>query len=111
VLDFASDPSGAVTALDAHVRLANPRTTGSERHLTFRRGYSFARGFDGAGLLDQGLLFVAFQRDLEAGFVTVQTRLAHEPLQEYIQPEGGGFFFALPGVQSADGYLGEGLLG
>jgi deferrochelatase/peroxidase EfeB len=111
VPDFASDPSGAVTALDAHIRLANPRTTGSERHLIFRRGYSFARGFDGAGLLDQGLLFVAFQRDLEAGFVTVQTRLAHEPLQEYIQPEGGGFFFALPGVQSADGYLGEGLLG
>ena len=52
--DYASDPEGAVTALDAHIRMANPRTAGSERNLIFRRGYSFSRGFDGAGLLDQG---------------------------------------------------------
>jgi deferrochelatase/peroxidase EfeB len=108
--DYAADPDGAQVALDAHIRLANPRTAGSERNLLFRRGYSFARGFDGAGLLDQGLLFMAFQRDLDAGFMTVQTRLAYEPLQEYIQPQGGGFFFVLPGVVSPDGFLGEGLL-
>ena len=40
-----------------------------------RRGYSYSRGFDDAGLLDQGLMFVAFQQDLERGFVTVQRRL------------------------------------
>jgi deferrochelatase/peroxidase EfeB len=109
--DYATDPDGATTALDAHIRLANPRTAGAERNLLFRRGYSFARGFDGAGLLDQGLLFIAFQRDLDAGFVAVQERLADEPLQEYLQPRGGGFFFALPGVVRPDGYLGDGLLG
>lgn len=108
--DFTTDPDGAVTPLNAHIRLANPRTPDTERNLIFRRGYSYARGFDGAGLLDQGLLFVAFQRDLDAGFVAVQGRLAYEPLQEYIQPQGGGFFFALPGVVTPDGYLGEGLL-
>lgn len=108
--DYAADPDGTTIALDAHIRLANPRTPGSERNLLFRRGYSFSRGFDGAGLLDQGLLFVAFQRDLDAGFVTVQSRLAYEPLQEYVQPQGGGFFFALPGVVRPDGFLGEGLL-
>ena len=74
--DLVGDPDGAVTPIDAHIRLANPRTPGSERNLLFRRGYSFSRGFDGAGLLDQGLLFVAFQRDLDAGFVTVQDRLS-----------------------------------
>jgi len=33
-----------------------------------------------------------------------------EPLEEYILPIGGGFFFALPGVQASDGWLGERLL-
>ena len=64
-----------------------------------------------AGQLDQGLLFACYQRDLAAGFVAVQRRLDGEPLEEYIRPVGGGFFFTLPGVTSRDGYLGETLLG
>jgi deferrochelatase/peroxidase EfeB len=61
---------------------------------------------DGAGLLDQGLVFIAFHRDLDTGFVTVPQRLAAKPLQEYIQPQGGGLFFVLPGVVTPDGQLG-----
>ena len=83
----------------------------TERNRILRRGYSYSRGFDDAGLLDQGLLFVCFQRDLEAGFVTVQNRLDGEPLEEYIRPVGGGYFFAPPGVAGADDYLGGSLLG
>ena len=108
--DFAADPDGEVTPLDAHIRLANPRTSGTEDDLIFRAGLSFSRGFDAAGQLDQGLAFVSFQRRMSQ-FLNTQERLAGEPLEEYIRPEGGGFYFALPGVTSADGYLGEGLLG
>lgn len=109
VPDFASDPDGELTPLDAHIRLANPRTPETEDDLIFRTGLSFSRGFDAAGQLDQGLAFVSFQRCMSQ-FLNTQQRLAGEPLEEYIRPEGGGFYFALPGVTSADGYLGEGLL-
>lgn len=107
---YATDPTGATIPLTAHVRLANPRTPGSERNRILRRGYSYSRGFDDAGLLDQGLLFLAYQRDLGAGFMTVQARLDGEPLEEYIRPVGGGFFFTLPGTTGLDDYLGRSLL-
>jgi deferrochelatase/peroxidase EfeB len=106
--DFSADPDGETTPLDAHIRLANPRTVDTEDDRIFRAGLSFSRGFDAAGQLDQGLAFVSFQRRM-AQFLNTQARLAGEPLEEYIRPEGGGFYFALPGVTSADGYLGEGL--
>ena len=110
VPDYAADPKGEVTPLDAHIRLANPRTPATERNLILRRGFSYTRGYDGAGQLDQGLAFVSYQRSLETGFLAVQARLNGEPLEEYIRPEGGGFFFALPGVPEPGGYLGQGLL-
>lgn len=108
--DYAADPQGDVTPLDAHIRLANPRTRDTEDSLLLRRGFSYSRGFDGAGRLDQGLAFVCYQRSLSRGFLAVQARLAGEPLEEYILPEGGGFFFALPGVPDPNGFLGEGLV-
>jgi deferrochelatase/peroxidase EfeB len=109
VPDFAADPKGEVTPLDAHIRLANPRTPETEGSLLLRRGFSYARGYDRAGRLDQGLAFVSYQRSLERGFLAVQARLSGEPLEEYILPEGGGFFFALPGAERGS-YLGEALV-
>jgi len=40
----------------------------------------------------------------------VQKRLNGEPLEEYIRPVGGGFFFTLPGVKDQNHYLGQGLI-
>jgi deferrochelatase/peroxidase EfeB len=105
VPDYSTDADGEVTPLDAHIRLANPRTTDTEGDLIFRSGLSFSRGFDGDGQLDQGLAFVSFQRRLSQ-FLNTQARLAGEPLEEYIVPEGGGFYFALPGVTDDGEFLG-----
>ncbi|WP_370331806.1 Dyp-type peroxidase [Mycolicibacterium hippocampi] len=108
--DYAEDPDGDRIRLDAHIRLANPRTAETEDSLILRRGFSYVRSFDGAGRLDQGLAFVCYQRSLERGFLAVQNRLTGEPLEEYIMPVGGGFFFALPGVEGPDRFLGESLV-
>ncbi|UYU33258.1 iron uptake transporter deferrochelatase/peroxidase subunit [Siccibacter colletis] len=108
--DYAADPDGEVIALDAHIRLANPRTPQTRASLMMRRGYSYSLGVTASGQLDMGLLFVCYQHDLEKGFLAVQQRLNGEALEEYIKPIGGGYFFALPGVATADGWLGEALL-
>ncbi|MGA7507196.1 MAG: iron uptake transporter deferrochelatase/peroxidase subunit [Erwinia billingiae] len=110
VPDYASDPDGNVTPLDAHIRLANPRTPETQSNLMLRRGYSYSAGVSNAGQLEMGLLFVCYQHDLEKGFLSVQKRLNGEALEEYIKPIGGGYFFVLPGVHDDKHYLGQSLL-
>jgi deferrochelatase/peroxidase EfeB len=108
--DYASDPKGERIRLDAHIRLANPRTAQSQANLILRRPYNYSRGVTKAGQLDMGLLFICFQSNLQDGFVAVQNRLNGEQLEEYIKPVGGGFFFALPGVPAKGSYLGQSLM-
>jgi deferrochelatase/peroxidase EfeB len=94
---FGNDPDGSSTPLSAHIRLANPRTDATEKNRILRRGFNYSNGFTPDGQLDQGLLFICFQRNLDDGFVAVQTRLDGEALEEYIRPVGGGYFFVPPG--------------
>jgi deferrochelatase/peroxidase EfeB len=108
--DYAGDPEGMRIPLDAHIRLANPRTPETAGSLLLRRPYSYARGLTRAGQMDMGLLFVVYQADLAAGFLAVQARLNGEPLEEYIKPFGGGYFFVLPGVPDPSRYLAQPLL-
>lgn len=110
VPDYRNDPDGQIIALDAHIRLANPRTPATESSLMVRRGYSYSSGVSASGQLEMGLLFVCYQHDLELGFLTVQNRLNGEALEEYIRPFGGGYFFVLPGVVNENHYLGQSLL-
>jgi deferrochelatase/peroxidase EfeB len=107
--NFADDPVGAATPLTSHIRLANPRSGASESSRILRRPYNFDNGMDPVGNLDMGLLFVCYQASISKQFETVQKRLAGEPLVDYIQPVGGGYFLALPGLRDGHDFFGSGL--
>ncbi|WP_199258668.1 iron uptake transporter deferrochelatase/peroxidase subunit [Paracoccus binzhouensis] len=107
--DYRADPAGRKIPPDAHIRLANPRRPEDASSLILRRPFNYSRGAQKNGQLDQGLLFICYQADLEAGFIAVQNRLNGEPLEEYIKPVGGGYFFVLPGIEPGD-YLGSSLV-
>ncbi|HEY2317634.1 MAG TPA: Dyp-type peroxidase [Solirubrobacteraceae bacterium] len=103
------DPHGKRIPLNAHIRLANPRSAATATQRILRRGFNYHRGFDDAGQLDQGLLFVAYNRSPSTQFAVIQNRLNAEPMTDYVTPIGGGYFFVPPGARSASDFVGSGL--
>lgn len=108
--DYAADPHGYVIPLDSHIRLANPRTKATAEQRIIRRSYNYDLGVDENGNLQAGHIFLAYQQDVERQFATIQKRLINEPLVDYVQPFGGGYFFTLPGVRDANDWYARDLL-
>lgn len=108
--DFAKDPEGNTTPKDSHMRLANPRDPEFLKNTASSAAPTTILADASSGQLDVGLVFVCYQANLADGFIFVQNLLNGEPLEEYISPFGGGYFFVLPGVGKG-GFLGQGLPG
>lgn len=110
VPDYTKDPDGKVTPFRSHIRRANPRTPETQGNLILRRAFNYTTGAMKNGQIDQGLIFICYQADLGMGFITVQSRLNGEAMEEYFKPFGGGYFFVLPGVSGPDDYFGSKLV-
>jgi deferrochelatase/peroxidase EfeB len=88
----------------SHVALAAHENNGGVKIL--RRGYNYTDGLNQYGLLDAGLLFLAYVNDPQH-FITLQTRLGRvDRLNEYIQHIGSGVFFT-PRAPRSGRYIGQ----
>ena len=108
--DYAADSHGYVIPLNSHIRLANPRTKATANQRIIRRSYNYDLGVDENGNIQAGHIFICYQQDVRRQFETIQKRLINEPLVDYVQPFGGGYFFVLPGVRDAVDWYGRELL-
>lgn len=92
---------------NAHVALAHPHQTG-ERFL--RRPYNYDDPPAVGETSDSGLIFAAFQRDIDRQFLPVQRRLAEsDAMNRWITSIGSAVYVILPGVQPGQ-HLGGQLL-
>ena len=93
----------------ARARGENPGASASPT--IFRRAYNYDEAPSAGAVSDSGLVFVSYQADVATQFTPMQQRLSDlDLLNEWTTPIGSAVFAIPPGC-SADGYIGETLLG
>jgi len=95
-----------VIAANAHIRLAAHENNAGVKIL--RRSYNYTDGINEVGLLDAGLMFIAYMND-PAYFELIQSKLgASDALNEYIAHIGSAIFFVPPAPRQGS-YIAEGM--
>lgn len=108
----ATDSAGSPQIpMDAHIRLASPRSGKGEEML--RRSYSYSTGQTTleTGDEDAGLIFVSYQSDPTTSFIPVQQRLAEsDSLNRFTLTTASALFAVFPGLHDTADWYGRGLL-
>jgi deferrochelatase/peroxidase EfeB len=96
-----------VIPADAHIRLASQTTNRGKRIL--RRGYSFSEATEaGAGSIEAGLFFIAFQRDPRQ-FIAIQEQLAANDALNRHTVHTASAIFACPAGATPGGFIDQSL--
>ncbi|WP_194833292.1 Dyp-type peroxidase [Nocardia sp. XZ_19_369] len=105
--DFAAVDANGIPVIppSSHIARAH-HTHDGERFL--RRGYNYDDAPAPGTISNSGLLFAAYQRDVDTQFLPVQQRLAEfDALNVWTTPVGSAVFVIPPGVPSPGGYIGQ----
>lgn len=105
--DFTAVDEFGITVIppSSHIARAHHST---ERERFLRRGYNYDDAPAPGQVSNSGLLFAAFQRDIDTQYLPVQARLAEfDALNRWTTPVGSAVFAIPPGVPAPGGYLGQ----
>jgi deferrochelatase/peroxidase EfeB len=114
-LDAKNATGDPIVPENSHVRIAHEMALAGARIL--RRSYSYN---DGANItaerwppwrqgmeFDAGLIFICYQRDLTAGFISIFQRMSRfDMMNQFVTNTGGGLFACPPGAAKGE-FIGQ----
>jgi dye decolorizing peroxidase len=107
--DFAATGPGGMTVISEFSHMARARSA-DPRQRFHRRAYNYDDAPSGEQVSDSGLIFVAYQADVDAQFTPVQQRLSDSDMfNRWTTPIGSAVFAIPPGCREGE-YLGQALL-